>query len=556
MAVRTFVTSGVAFVAAGAVAATVALAPPMSPRDIQVAKSTEVSLNALVTDPALQQLINTYFNSGAAAVVQQLLIAVVGPDGTASDVINDFFDGGTTQLAYRILGGDFDGDPSTTPFLSTFFNINNPLEADTENPGLFGASGVTLQALRNAAAAGLIPAPVIGLLNAFFEGGTSTVAQALLLAVAPGQAQLINDFFSGGVSKVVQTGLDNATSGRPQQLINDFFDGGTPQVGYDLLGGDLGTPDPAAPPTAPADLPTSTPYLSAFFGINNNVLDPDDTGAGGLSGVSGVVLQRLLDATQGDATAQSLLRGFFGIGISEVIRQILTEPPTPVAEDATTTSADRFVNTLSLASSTTSVGTDPTSVDPKPTLKLAGPQLKLAGTEVKTAGTELKTAGTELKDLTPTDPDPAPVITKVKTDPVQAQPVSAPVAPVVASPPSPPAQNSGPAAPATGKDKDPVAAKPASKDDPKDAKDPKGTDDNDVTDAMKNGNKVEVDPLLLLGPNGRGPKAGEGSWGVFGQVADAIGKAVAGAVGPASAPAKTEGAGAGAAGSAGSAGGS
>ena len=80
MAVRTFVTSGVAFVAAGAVAATVALAPPMSPRDIQVAKSTEVSLNALVTDPALQELINAYFNSGAAAVVQQLLIDVVGDD--------------------------------------------------------------------------------------------------------------------------------------------------------------------------------------------------------------------------------------------------------------------------------------------------------------------------------------------------------------------------------------------------------------------------------------------------------------------------------------------
>ena len=75
MAVRTFVTSGVAFVAAGAVAATVALAPPMSPRDIQVAKSTEVSLNALVTDPVLVELINDYFNSGAAAVVQQLLIA-------------------------------------------------------------------------------------------------------------------------------------------------------------------------------------------------------------------------------------------------------------------------------------------------------------------------------------------------------------------------------------------------------------------------------------------------------------------------------------------------
>ena len=86
------------------------------------------------------------------------------------------------------------------------------------------------------------------------------------------------------------------------------------------------------------------------------------------------------------------------------------------------------------------------------------------------------------------------------------------------------------------KDQDPVV-KPVVNDDPK------GTDDNDVTDAMKDGNKVEVDPILLVGANGRGPKAGEGSWGVFGQVADAIGKAVTGAVAPPKkAPAKTEGA--------------
>ena len=94
------------------------------------------------------------------------------------------------------------------------------------------------------------------------------------------------------------------------------------------------------------------------------------------------------------------------------------------------------------------------------------------------------------------------------------------------------------------KDQDPVV-KPVVKDDPKDA------DDNDVTDAMKDGNKVEVDPILLVGANGRGPKAGEGSWGVFGQVADAIGKAVSGAVAPKKTPAKTEGAGAGSTGSTG-----
>jgi hypothetical protein len=508
MAVRTFVTSGVAFVAAGAVAATVALAPPMSPRDIQVAKSTEVSLNALVTDPALQELINDYFNSGVAAVVQQLLIDVVGEDGTASDVINDFFDGGTTQLTYRLLGGDFDGDPSTTPFLSTFFNINNPLGVDTENPALFGASGVSLLGLQAAAQAGLIPLPVMALINLFYEGGASAVTQALLLALAPGQAQLTNDFFEGGASQVV----------------------------FRQLGGDVGTPTPSTTDPAGTLLPTSSPYLSAFFGINNNILNPDGSDSPGLFGASGVVLQGLhdggvnspqvddffeggvplvvqnqLEALAPNEQVRNLINGFFTIGISEVIRQILTEPPTPPADDGDDAGGEAG-----------------TGAEVQSLMKVAD----------VSQDPDLKVAGADLKDVKPVVEKQA----KVATDPVKAvQPLSAPVAspPPASSPP--PAVTPAPATPVVVndpvvKDQDPVV-KPVVKDDPK------GTDDNDVTDAMKDGNKVEVDPILLVGANGRGPKAGEGSWGVFGQVADAIGKAVTGAVAPPKkAPAKTEGA--------------
>jgi hypothetical protein len=518
MAVRTFVTSGVAFVAAGAVAATVALAPPMSPRDIQVAKSTEVSLNALVTDPALQELINDYFNSGVAAVVQQLLNDVIPAGSTASDVINDFFDGGTSQLAYRALGGDFT-DPSTTPFLSTFFNINNPLGVDTENPALFGVSGVTLQALQDAADAGLIPAPLFGLIDLFYQGGTPAVTQFL---------------------------LNIALAGAPaaQQLTNDFFNGGTSLVTFRLLGGDTGTPLTPPDPNNPGALAdTSSPFLSAFFNINNNILDPDGSDSPGLSGASGVVLQALhdggvnadqvndffsggvplvvqnqLEALAPNEQIKNLINGFFTIGVSEVIRQILTEPPTvpdepePPAGNEDLTSARVF--------NAAAVQQDP----------------------------DLEAAGADLKDLTPVDKDVKPVVekkAKITKGPVQAVvPVSAPVV-------TPPAQDPAPATPVVVKDdptpvkdEDPVV-KPVVKDNTKDA------GDNDVTDDIKNGNKVEVDPILLLGANGRGPKPGEGSWGVFGQVADAIGNAVKGAVTPKKAPAKTEGAGGGDAGSTG-----
>ena len=46
MRVHPFVTTGVSFAAAVAVTATVALAPPMSPRDVKVASETRVALTA------------------------------------------------------------------------------------------------------------------------------------------------------------------------------------------------------------------------------------------------------------------------------------------------------------------------------------------------------------------------------------------------------------------------------------------------------------------------------------------------------------------------------
>jgi hypothetical protein len=214
-------------------------------------------------------------------------------------------------------------------------------------------------------------------------------------------------------------------------------------------------------------------------------------------GVPLVVQNQLLALPLDDAT-KSLINGFFSIGISDVIRQILVGPdPDPDAPPA----PDAKLQTINIAAVQDVAGKqDP---DPTPVVNAA------------------------LKDN-----GPAPVVVdkkaKIAKDPVQVvQPVSAPVA----SPP--PAGTSAPVAPVVVKDEDPVV-KPVVKDTTKDS--------NDVTDDIVNGNKVEVDPILLVGANGRGPKAGEGSWGVFGQVADAIGKAVSGAVAPKKTPAKTEGA--------------
>jgi hypothetical protein len=493
MAVRTFVTAGVAFAAASAVAATVAIAPPMSPRDVQVAKSTEVSLNALVTDPALAQLIDSYFDSGAAAVVQDLLLGIVG-DGAPADLINGYFDTGLSEVVRQILVAANPTNAVGNEAINIFFNGDNPfgdLDPDdptvntgvSSNPALFGVSGLVYARLL---AAGLAPEQQAVVTDFFTGGATQVVLNQLLSRTAdPNQRKVITDFFAGGATQVVLNQLLARTSDpQQQQFLNDFFGGGASLVAYRQLGGDVGTPNTV---TADPDdvLPTSTPYLSAFFGINNNVLDPEGTGSPGLSGAAGVVLQRLL-AGNADSTQQSLIHGFFETGISEVIRQILVEPQAPP------------VNTLARTFKVADVQEDPAPVDLTP------------------GDTELNAAA----NLKPVDSDPAPVIekkAKIATEPVQAvQPAvaAAPVAPAVASPP--PVQAPAPAAP--------VVVKTVDEDDTEDS--------NDVTDAMKTGNKVVVDPILITGANGRGPKAGEGSWGVFGQVADAIGKTIAGASAP------------------------
>jgi hypothetical protein len=106
MALRPIITAGVAFAAAGAVAATVAIAPPMSPRDVKVAKDTDVALNALITDPVLVPLINGYFNkppqgilTGATGVVQQLVLAATSGNPIVQELANLYMVAGATPFA-------------------------------------------------------------------------------------------------------------------------------------------------------------------------------------------------------------------------------------------------------------------------------------------------------------------------------------------------------------------------------------------------------------------------------------------------------------------------
>ncbi|WP_237569527.1 hypothetical protein [Mycolicibacterium lacusdiani] len=129
MALRPFITAGVAFAAAGAVAATVAIAPPMSPGEVKVAQKTQVDLNANLTD-----LINTYFgefpgdpdNAGtihAFGVLQQLLQNANVNDPRGTEVIDSYFEAGLSDVVRLLLTRDYPNQNDPTPFqINTFFN--------------------------------------------------------------------------------------------------------------------------------------------------------------------------------------------------------------------------------------------------------------------------------------------------------------------------------------------------------------------------------------------------------------------------------------------------
>jgi hypothetical protein len=411
--------------------------------------------------------------------------------------------------------------------VNTFFG---EYPGDPDAPGTIGAPGVLNQLLQSIAGSG----DGATLVNTFFSAGITPIIEQLLLDSSPDPVQhaLLQSFFAGGATEVAhlltlantsdpslvpyinaffdQTNENPALVGLPgviylrlmaaglapeqQAVVNDFFQGGATQVVWNQLLARTNDPQQVQTIndffTGGATQVVRTQLLSATTDPNQladiAAFFPDAyTEYEG--GISENIRLRLL-AANSDPTQQALINGFFDTGISEVVRYLLAGPaPTPPA------------NTLARTFKVADVQEDPAPVDPTP------------------VDTELNAAAANLK---PVDSDPAPVIekkVKLATEPVQAvQPVAAaaPVAPAVASPP--PVQASAPAAP--------VVVKTVDEDDTEDS--------NDVTDAMKTGNKVVVDPILITGANGRGPKAGEGSWGVFGQVADAIGKTIAGASAP------------------------
>ncbi|MCP9271759.1 hypothetical protein [Mycolicibacterium arenosum] len=362
-------------------------------------------------------VLDQFFQFGLKEVVRQQLLL---NNPSNAQFINDFFDGGLTQLAYRYASSGVT-TPNQQVYLDYFFNQYSP------NPALSGFSGVSYVRFKEAALAGdITPEQAQFIEDLYVNGGFTAVVRRQLLSGTsdPVQRQFLNDFFDGGVTQVVRTQLLSSTQD-PQQLrdIALFFPDAT--TGYE-------------------------------GGITENIQD------------------RFL-AANSDPQQQAIINAFFDEGVAEVVRLLLVGPK-PVPDEAEETFAART----------------------------------FTASEVEDAGAPAPAAEPGQGDAEQLSA-PAPAPAAPKGD--DAPPVAAPVAVAPAADPTP-----------NELAKSQVNA---------------GAEE-DATEAVKDGNKAEVTPILPFGSEG---KSGSGSWGVFGQVADAIGKTIAGAGGGAQPGADGAGAG-------------
>jgi hypothetical protein len=539
MALRPFLTAGVAFATAGVVAATVAIAPPMSPGDLTVAKNTEVALNA-----DLRDLINTYFGEfpgdpdlpgtvHAFGVLQQLLQNATVNDPRATEVIDSYFEAGLSDVVRLLLTRD-NPSPESVELIDAYFNdglaeatrvyldlfatpaqqewidtyFGDPAHVNddgSENISQNGVQGVTWKVLHE-----------LGLsspdLDTFWNAQTAENPQAV-----PATVPVLQKLPNGDIVPVLDADGDPVTNTHKPALDangDPTFNAAGEQIFTTDLIGWLGNSNPARRGT---------------FGVIYNVIKSTGIGPEQVEtldqfwdgGITEVVKNKLMDATPdpllkeeiatyfdggifesvrfnlllaagNGQPATDLINEYFDNGIFGVIRYLLVGPvPTvegpPVPPEALTTLVNnRQVSTLSVDETLDEKTPDLKALDEKsPDLKT----LDLKTLDLKTL--DLKALNLKAPDVK--TPDVTPLVDE-KSDPIVAAPVVVPVsAPVVAPAPAPVV--------------DPAPAPAA---DPAPASSTKVKDEDENATNVKNGNKFE--PIIIL-PDGATKSKGGGAWG-------------------------------------------
>ncbi|MET4428789.1 MULTISPECIES: hypothetical protein [unclassified Mycolicibacterium] len=564
MALRPFLTAGVAFATAGVVAATVAIAPPMSPGDVQVAKNTEVALNA-----DLRDLINTYFgqfpgdpgNPGtihAFGVLQQLLQNATVNDPRATEVIDSYFEEGLSDVIRLLLTRD-NPSPQSVELIDAYFN-----------DGLADATRVYLDQFATPEQQEWIDT-YFGDPDHVNDDGSTNVSQNGASGIA---WKVLSGLGLGGELRANLDTFFNAQTGENPQAVPIT----TPVFQESPPGS--GTIVPVIDP-ATGEQATSTfePVLDAdgnptFDAAGNQIFSTEVIGWTGNSnparrGTFGVIYN-VIASTGISGDAKTVLDAYWDGGISEVVKVVLIAlSPDPVADQLI---GDYFDGGIDKVAQTILVGLSPdqrskdlwneffdNGITGVVRYLLTGPLPEEEGPPVPPETTMLRVANTEevseegatVGDVTTLTKKVAtafgrkPVIAEVSAAPVvDPEPATAPVVdpepaatPVVdPEPATPPVVVPAPApvtAPAPAPEATPAVVEEKS--------------EEEATTNVKTGNKVEPVIILPGGAAAQNGKRGGGAWGWNG-LADRVNgfvKGVQGATGGGAPAAADPGAGGG-----------
>jgi len=246
MAVRPFLTTAVSVATAITVSASLALAPPMSPRDMKVASDAQVALAA--DEGLIKALVDGYFydGNGTDGVIQALLLRIAGGYVPATTMINGYFDVKPPEALRQWLVAN------TDPTNLVALEYINRYFGDPAQPDL--PSGPQ-EAIRLQLLAHFQDPQQVAFINDYFDNRPPGVIRTQLLVrfLDPQQQEFIKDYFGDpadpdrpfGPPIVIRNQLLARTSDPVQQaLINAYFAGGPKEVLRLLLDPVDSTPAP------------------------------------------------------------------------------------------------------------------------------------------------------------------------------------------------------------------------------------------------------------------------------------------------------------------------
>ncbi|MHC9296615.1 hypothetical protein ACRCUN_29475 [Mycobacterium sp. LTG2003] len=332
MAFRPGITTSVAaLVGAGAiVAATPVIAPPLTPRDLQVAADVQTELTAAQTDllrsarsarsvsapsedfaRALRTVSILAGANGASSVAGAVVTPmalppdVTLPPTSLQQLVDYFFDGGFTLVIGSLVNGVtiaiFGLNSLPTAISDTFFFGGYPEE---DSPG--GFVGVARLLIDTFLSGGF---PPTALAAAASPGVTPTALPPDIIGVPPTSLQdVVDDFFDGGITQVVGSLVNGVTiaifglNSLPTAISDTFFFGGYPEE--DSPGGFVGVARLLIDTFLSGGFPPTALAAAASPGVTPTALPPD------IIGVPPTSLQDVVD-------------DFFDGGITQVVGSLV-----------------------------------------------------------------------------------------------------------------------------------------------------------------------------------------------------------------------------------------